>query len=115
MDPASWPLALVWVPVAVFALAIVIGFVVRWIRAPKGARSRLRHALGPLMSAGEKYQELHTGQRGLQDSIIEAVQEQESQGSERGSGDGTSDGSGGAPGDGAADRANRPPGTDHAR
>lgn len=94
MDPASWPLALVWVPVAVFALAIVIGFVVRWIRAPKGARSRLRYALGPLMSAGEKYQELHTGQRGLQDSIIEAAQEQEF-GSERGSGDGAKDGTDG--------------------
>jgi hypothetical protein len=83
----SWPVALVSVAVAVFALAIVIGIVVRWFRAPSGTRSRLRHALGPLMSAGEKYQELHTGQRGLQDSIIESIQEQESQGSERGTGD----------------------------
>ena len=87
MASESWPLALIWVPVAVFALAIVIGIVVRWIRAPRGIRSRLRHALGPLMSAGEKYQELHTGQRGLQDSIIESIQEQETQGSERGTGD----------------------------
>ena len=88
MAPDSWPLALIWAPVAVFALAIVIGIVVRWVRAPRGIRSRLRHALGPLMSAGEKYQELHTGQRGLQDSIIESIQEQESQGAERGTGDG---------------------------
>jgi hypothetical protein len=73
--------------IVVFALVIVIGMVVRWIRAPRGTRSRLRHALGPLMSAGEKYQELHTGQRGLQDSIIEAVQEQESRGPVRGDGD----------------------------
>ena len=87
MASDSSPLALVWVPIAVFALAIVVGFVVRWFRAPRGTRSRLRHALGPLMSAGEKYQELHTGQRGLQDSIIESIQEQESQGSERGTGD----------------------------
>ena len=87
MAPDSWPLALIWVPVALFALAIVVGFVVRWFRAPRGTRSRLRHTLGPLMSAGEKYQELHTGQRGLQDSIIESIQEQESQGSERGTGD----------------------------
>jgi hypothetical protein len=83
----SSPLALVWVPVALFALAIVVGIVVRWFRAPHGTRSRLRHELGPLMSAGEKYQELHTGQRGLQDSIIESIQEQESQGAERGTGD----------------------------
>ncbi|MGH3704523.1 MAG: hypothetical protein ACRDT9_07840 [Agromyces sp.] len=88
MAPETWSLALIWVPVALLAIAIVVGIVVRWFRAPRGTRSRLRHALGPLMSAGEKYQELHTGQRGLQDSIIEAVQEQESQGSERGSGDG---------------------------
>ncbi|MFC9560600.1 hypothetical protein [Agromyces sp. NPDC056965] len=88
MTPETWSLALVWVPVALLAIAIVVGIVVRWFRAPRGTRSRLRHALGPLMSAGEKYQELHTGQRGLQNSIIEAVQEQESQGSERGSGDG---------------------------
>ncbi|WP_022892751.1 hypothetical protein [Agromyces subbeticus] len=115
MSPASWPLSLVWVPVAVFALAIVIGIVVRWIRAPKGARSRLRHALGPLMSAGEKYQELHTGQRGLQDSIIEAVQEQESQGSERGSGNGTGDGAGDGTGDGADHQSNDATATDRSR
>ncbi|MGW9632192.1 hypothetical protein ACWGST_15960 [Agromyces sp. NPDC055520] len=84
MAPESSPLALVWVPIALLAIAIVVGIVVRWVRAPRSTRSRLRHALGPLMSAGEKYQELHTGQRGLQDSIIECIQEQESQGSERG-------------------------------
>jgi hypothetical protein len=87
MAPDSWPLALIGVPVALFAIAIVVGFLVRWFRAPKGVRSRLRHALGPLMSAGETYQELHTGQRGLQESIIESIQEQESHGSERGTGD----------------------------
>lgn len=87
MAPDSWPLALIWVPVALLAIAIVVGFVVRWFRAPRDTRSRLRHALGPLMSAGEKYQELHTGQRGLQDSIIESIQEQETRGSERGTGD----------------------------
>ena len=87
MASESLPLAVIGLPVAAFALAIVIGIVVRWIRAPRGTRSRLRHALGPVMSAGEKYQELHTGQRGLQDSIIESIQEQESHGSERGAGD----------------------------
>ncbi|MFD6054345.1 hypothetical protein [Agromyces sp. NPDC060279] len=60
-----------------FGAVIAVGVVVRWIRAPRGARSRLRHAFGPIAGAGESYQELHTGQRGLQASIIEAVQEQE--------------------------------------
>lgn len=102
MPAEPWQVALIWAPVALFALAILIGIVVRWVRAPKGARSRLRHALGPLMSAGEKYQELHTGQRGLQDSIIESVQEQESHGSERGTGDGAGRG-GETVGDAGAD------------
>ena len=60
-----------------FALVIAVGVVVRWIRAPRGTRSRLRHAFGPIAGAGETYQQLHTGQRGLQESIIESVQEQE--------------------------------------
>jgi hypothetical protein len=60
---------------ALFAAAIVIGMTVRAVRAPRGAR--LRAAFGPIMGAGETYQELHTGQRGLQDSIIESIQVQE--------------------------------------
>lgn len=60
-----------------FVLVIAIGVVVRWVRAPRGVRSRLRHAFGPIAGAGETYQQLHTGQRGLQESIIESVQEQE--------------------------------------
>ena len=64
---------------ALFVLVIAIGVVVRWIRAPRGVRSRLRHAFGPIAGAGETYQQLHTGQRGLQESIIESVQEQEHQ------------------------------------
>ena len=69
--------------VAAFVLALVIGTIVRAVRAPKGRR--FREALAPLIGAGEKYQELHTGQRGLQDTIIEAQQEQEhGGGSERG-------------------------------
>lgn len=60
-----------------FGAVILVGVIVRWVRAPRGVRSRLRHALGPIAGAGESYQELHTGQRGLQASIIEAVQEQE--------------------------------------
>jgi hypothetical protein len=60
-----------------FVLVIAVGVVVRWIRAPRGVRSRLRHAFGPIAGAGETYQQLHTGQRGLQESIIESVQEQE--------------------------------------
>ena len=69
--------------VAAFVLALVIGTIVRAVRAPKGRR--FREALAPLMGAGEKYQELHTGQRGLQDTMIEAQQEQEhGGGSERG-------------------------------
>jgi hypothetical protein len=58
-----------------FALALVVGMTVRAVRAPRG--SRMRAAFGPIMGAGETYQELHTGQRGLQDSVIESIQEQE--------------------------------------
>lgn len=58
-----------------FAVAIVVGMTVRGVRAPRG--QRLRAAFGPLAGAGETYQELHTGQRGLQDSIVASVQEQE--------------------------------------
>jgi hypothetical protein len=60
---------------ALFATAIVVGMTVRAVRAPRG--SRMRAAFGPIMGAGETYQELHTGQRGLQDSVIESIQEQE--------------------------------------
>jgi len=63
-----------------FAAIISGGVIVRWFRAPRGVRSRLRHAFGPIAGAGESYQELHTGQRGLQDSIIAVVQEQEQRG-----------------------------------
>jgi len=61
---------------ALFAAALVIGMTVRAVRAPRG--SRMRAAFGPIMGAGETYQELHTGQRGLQDSVIESIQRQES-------------------------------------
>lgn len=61
--------------VGLFAVAIVVGMTVRAARAPRG--SRMRAAFGPIMGAGETYQELHTGQRGLQDSVIESIQEQE--------------------------------------
>lgn len=61
--------------IALFLIALVIGMIVRAVRAPRG--QRMREAFGPLAGAGETYQELHTGQRGLQDSIIESVQEQE--------------------------------------
>jgi hypothetical protein len=60
---------------ALFAAAIVVGMTVRAVRAPRG--SRMRAAFGPIMGAGEIYQELHTGQRGLQDSVIESIQESE--------------------------------------
>jgi hypothetical protein len=60
---------------AVFAAALVVGMTVRAVTAPRG--SRMRAAFGPIMGAGETYQELHTGQRGLQDSVIESVQESE--------------------------------------
>jgi hypothetical protein len=60
---------------ALFAAALVIGMTVRAVRAPRG--SRMRAVFGPIMGAGETYQELHTGQRGLQDSVIESIQEQE--------------------------------------
>jgi hypothetical protein len=60
---------------ALFAVALVVGMTVRAVRAPRG--SRMRAAFGPIMGAGETYQELHTGQRGLQDSVIESIQEQE--------------------------------------
>lgn len=61
--------------VALFALALVVGMTVRAVRAPRG--QRLRAAFGPIMGAGETYQELHTGQKGLQDSVIESIQESE--------------------------------------
>ncbi|MRX43057.1 hypothetical protein [Agromyces kandeliae] len=60
---------------ALFAAALVVGMTVRAVRAPRGQRARA--AFGPLMGAGETYQELHTGQRGLHDSMIEAIAEQE--------------------------------------
>ncbi|KRE23112.1 hypothetical protein [Agromyces sp. Soil535] len=66
-----------------FAAALVVGMTVRAVRAPRG--QRMRAAFGPIMGAGETYQELHTGQKGLQDSVIESIQEQEhGGGSERG-------------------------------
>ena len=79
---------IIGVAAALFAVAIAIGVVVRLVRAPRGTRSRLRHAFGPIAGAGEIWQELHTGQRGLQDSIIEAVQEQEHGGAGREGGEG---------------------------
>lgn len=60
---------------ALFAAALAVGMTVRAIRAPRGRR--MRAAFGPIMGAGETYQELHTGQRGLQDSVIESIAEQE--------------------------------------
>lgn len=58
-----------------FAAALVVGMIVRAVRAPRG--QRFRAAFGPIMGAGETYQELHTGQKGLHDSVIEAIQESE--------------------------------------
>jgi len=58
-----------------FAAALVVGMTVRAVRAPSG--QRFRAAFGPLMGAGEAYQELHTGQKGLHDSVIESIQESE--------------------------------------
>ena len=74
--------------IAIFALVIIIGMVVRFVKAPSG--SRMRHAFGPLMGAGDKFQELHTGQKGLHDSVIESVQEQETKGAKRETGEGGS-------------------------
>ena len=71
---------------AIFALIIIVGTVLRFVKAPSG--SRMRHAFGPLMGAGETYQELHTGQKGLQDSVIESIQEQETKGAKRETGEG---------------------------
>jgi|GEM_PF-3055867 len=61
--------------IALFGAALVVGMAVRAIRAPRGRRARA--AFGPLMSAGETYQELHTGQRGLHESVVESIAEQE--------------------------------------
>jgi len=57
-----------------FVLALVIGMTVRAVRAERG--QRMRAAFGPLMSSLEVHQELHTGQKGLQESVIETIQEQ---------------------------------------
>ncbi|TYL53848.1 hypothetical protein [Agromyces mariniharenae] len=61
--------------VVLFVVALVVGMTVRAVRAPRG--QRLRAAFGPIMGAGETYQELHTGQKGLQDTVIESIQESE--------------------------------------
>ncbi len=61
--------------IGLFAAALVVGMTVRAVRAPRG--QRMRAAFGPIMGAGETYQELHTGQKGLQDSVIESIQESE--------------------------------------
>jgi len=74
----------------VFALVIIIGMVMRFVKAPSG--SRMRHAFGPLMGAGDQYQELHTGQKGLHDSVIESIQEQETKGAMRETGEGEDEG-----------------------
>lgn len=55
-----------------FAFALVIGMTVRAVRAERG--QRMRAAFSPLMSSFEVHQELHTGQKGLQDSVIESIQ-----------------------------------------
>ncbi|GAA1757236.1 hypothetical protein [Agromyces humatus] len=78
---------------ALFALIIVIGIVMRFVKAPSG--SRLRHAFGPLMGAGEKHQELNTGQKGLHDSVIESIQEHETKGTKRETGGGAETGGAG--------------------
>jgi hypothetical protein len=61
--------------VGCFVLALTVGMTIRAMRAPRG--QRLRAAFGPIMGAGETYQELHTGRKGLQDSVIESIQESE--------------------------------------
>ena len=58
-----------------FVLALAVGMTIRAVQAPRG--QRLRAAFGPIMGAGETYQELHTGQKGLRDSVIESIQESE--------------------------------------
>jgi hypothetical protein len=63
--------------IAAFVLALIVGTIVRAARAPSG--QRMRAAFGPMMSAGETYQQLHTGQKGLHDSVIESIQQQEAQ------------------------------------
>lgn len=60
---------------ALFGAVLVVGMTARAVTAPRG--SRMRAVFGPIMGAGETYQELHTGQRGLQDSVIESIQESE--------------------------------------
>jgi hypothetical protein len=67
--------------VVAFVVALVVGTIVRAARAPKGRK--LRSALSPWMSAGETYAELHTGQRGVQDTMLESIQEQEHRGGGR--------------------------------
>ena len=57
-----------------FVLALVIGMTVRAVRAERG--QRMRAAFSPLMSSFEVHQELHTGQKGLQETVIQTIQEQ---------------------------------------
>ncbi|WP_395245321.1 hypothetical protein ACGGZK_05810 [Agromyces sp. MMS24-K17] len=58
--------------VALFVLAMIVGMTVRAVRAEPGRR--MRAAFGPLMGSLEIHQELHTGQKGLQHSILESIQ-----------------------------------------
>lgn len=85
--------------IALFAVIILVGVIMRAVKAPRG--QRMREAFGPFAGAGEKYQELHTGQEGLRDSMMRTIQEQSQQGGERGdSGDpgtGTGSGTGSSP------------------
>jgi len=67
--------------IVVFAIIILIGVIMRAVKAPPG--QRMREAFGPFAGAGEKYQELHTGQEGLRDSMMRTIQEQSQQGGER--------------------------------
>lgn len=68
--------------IVLFAVIILIGVIMRAVKAPRG--QRMREAFGPFAGAGEKYQELHTGQEGLRDSIMRTVQEQSQQGGDAG-------------------------------
>lgn len=72
------PVASIIVVVA-FWFSIVVGMVVRLIRARPG--SRIRSAFGPVVGAAEEYQRLYTTQPGLSASIDYAIREQQQNGS----------------------------------
>ena len=62
--------ALIGALILVFLAAVVLGIVIRFIRATPG--NRIREAFGPIMGAGDSYQSLLMGRPTVDESSAEA-------------------------------------------